>query len=105
MNQARLETLDSLAEFLQLDRQDSEAKEEIMGMRLPVYNAPAKKLIGLALPWHSSTILGRIFEAQKNSSWALATIPLTLRDSPLSRNHCLYRLESDTVQPRDSAAL
>ena len=88
-----------------LDRQDSEVKEEIMGMRLPEYNAPAKKWIGLSLPWHSSTILRRSFEAWKNSSWALATIPLMLRDTPLSQNHCLYRLESDIVQPRDSAAL
>ena len=29
---------------------------EVMGMRLPVYNAPARKLIELSLPWHSSTI-------------------------------------------------
>ena len=27
-----------------------------MGMRLPVYNAPARKSIELSLPWHSSTI-------------------------------------------------
>ena len=27
-----------------------------MGMRLPMYNAPAKKLIELSLHWHSSTI-------------------------------------------------
>ena len=27
-----------------------------MGMRLPMYNAPAKKSIELSLPWHSSTI-------------------------------------------------
>ena len=25
-------------------------------MRLPVYNAPAKRSIDLVLPWHSSTI-------------------------------------------------
>ena len=55
---------------------------QIMGMRLPVNNAPAKKSIGLSLPWHSSTILRRSFEARKNSLRALATIPLTLRDTP-----------------------
>ena len=57
--QARLEALDKVAEFCKLDRQDFEdfdAKREVMGMRLPVYNAPAKKLIELSLPWHSSTI-------------------------------------------------
>ena len=54
--QARLEALDRVAEFCKLDRQDSEAKKEIMVMRLPVYNAPAKKSIELSLPWHSSTI-------------------------------------------------
>ena len=27
-----------------------------MGMRLPAYNAPAKKSIEISLPWHSSTI-------------------------------------------------
>ena len=51
--QARSEALDRVAEFCKLDRQDSEAKKEIMGMRLPVYNAPAKKSIELSLPWHS----------------------------------------------------
>ena len=45
-----------MAEFCKLDRQDSEAKKEIMGMILLVYNAPAKKSIKLSLPWHSSTI-------------------------------------------------
>ena len=55
---------------------------QIMGMRLPVNNAPAKKSIGLSLSWHSSTILRRSFEARKNSLRALATIPLTLRDTP-----------------------
>ena len=27
-----------------------------MDMRLPAYNAPAKKFIEISLPWHSSTI-------------------------------------------------
>ena len=54
--QARSEALDRVSEFCKLDRQDTEAKKEIMGMRLPVYNAPAKKSIELSLPWHSSTI-------------------------------------------------
>ena len=54
--QARSEALDRVAEFCKLDRQDPEAKKEIMGMRLPAYNAPAKKSIELSLPWHSSTI-------------------------------------------------
>ena len=54
--QARFEALDKVAEFCQLDRQDAEAKKELKGMRLPVYNAPAKIAIELPLPWHSSTI-------------------------------------------------
>ena len=53
--QAHSEALDK-AEFCKLDRQDSDAKREVMGMRLPVYNAPARKSIELSLPWHSSTI-------------------------------------------------
>ena len=36
--QARSEALDRVAEFCKLDRQDTEAKKEIMGMRLPMYN-------------------------------------------------------------------
>ena len=54
--QARSEALDRVTEFCKLNRQDTEAKKEIMGMRLHVYNAPAKKSIELSLPWHSSTI-------------------------------------------------
>ena len=54
--QARSEALDKVAEFCKLDRQDSDAKMEVMGMRLTVYNAPARKSIELSLPWHSSTI-------------------------------------------------
>ena len=54
--QARSEALDRVAEFCKLDRQDTEAKKKIMCMRLPVYNAPAKKSIELSLPCHSSTI-------------------------------------------------
>ena len=54
--QARSEALDRVAEFCKLDRQDTEAKKEIMGIRLPLYNAPAKKLIELSLHWQSSTI-------------------------------------------------
>ena len=54
--QARSDSLDKVAEFCKLDRQDSDAKREGMGMRLPVYNAPTKKLIELSLPWHSSTV-------------------------------------------------
>ena len=45
-----------MAEICKLDRQDAEAKKEIMGMRLHVYNARVKKSIELSLPWHSSTI-------------------------------------------------
>ena len=41
--QAHSEALDKVAEFCKLDRQDSDAKREVMGMRLPVYNAPARK--------------------------------------------------------------
>ena len=57
--QACSEVLDRVAEFCKLDRQDTEAKKEIMGMRLPVYNAPAKKSIELSLLWNNSTILMR----------------------------------------------
>ena len=52
--QALSEALDRVAEFCKLDRQDPEAKREIMGMRLRAYNAPARKSI--ELNWHSSTI-------------------------------------------------
>ena len=54
--QACSAALDKVAEFCKLDRQDSDAKREVMGMRLPGYNAPARKSIALSLPWHSSTI-------------------------------------------------
>ena len=47
---ARSEALDKVAEFCKLDRQDSDVKIEVMGMRLPVYNAPARKSIKLSLP-------------------------------------------------------
>ena len=50
------EALDRVAEFCKLDRQDPEAKREILGTRLPAYNAPARKSIELSLPWHSFTI-------------------------------------------------
>ena len=39
-----------------LDRQDPEAQKEVMGMRLPVYYAPARKSIEISLPWHIPTI-------------------------------------------------
>ena len=52
--QAPSEVLDKVAEFCNLDRQDPQ--KEVMGMRLPTYNAPAKKSIEISLPWHSSTI-------------------------------------------------
>ena len=54
--QSRSEAVDRMAEFCKLDRQDPEAKKEIMGMKLPAYNVLAKKSIELSLPWHSSTI-------------------------------------------------
>ena len=54
--QARSEALDRVAEFCNLDRQDPQIVKEVMGMRLPAYNAPAKKSIEISLPWHSSTI-------------------------------------------------
>ena len=50
------EALDRVAEFCKLDRQGSDAKREVMGMRLQPYIAPARKSIELSLPWHSSTI-------------------------------------------------
>ena len=54
--QARSEILDKVAEFCNLDRQDPRIQKEVMGMRLPAYNAPAKKSIEISLPWHSSMI-------------------------------------------------
>ena len=59
--QVRSEVLDKVAEFCNLDRQDPQIQKEVMGMRLPAYNAPAKKSIKISLPWHSSTfpIVGR----------------------------------------------
>ena len=54
--QACSKVLDEVAEFCNLDRQDPQIQKEVMGMRLPAYNAPAKKSIEISLPWHSSTI-------------------------------------------------
>ena len=54
--QASSEILDKVAEFYNLDRQDPQIQKEVMGMRLPAYNAPAKKSIEISLPWHSTTI-------------------------------------------------
>ena len=54
--QARSEVLDKVAEICNLDRQDPQIQREVIGMRLPAYNAPAKKSIEISLPWHSSTI-------------------------------------------------
>ena len=54
--QARSEALDRVAQFCNLDWQDPQIQKEVMGMRLPAYNAPAKKSIEISLPWHSSTI-------------------------------------------------
>ena len=54
--QARSEVLDKVAEFCNLDRQDPQIQKEVMGIRLPAYNAPAKKSIEISLPWHSSKI-------------------------------------------------
>ena len=56
--QARSEALDRIAEFCNLDRQDPQIQKDVMGMRLPAYNAPAKKfieisLLGKALPFVS----------------------------------------------------
>ena len=53
---ARSEVLDKVVEFCNLDRQDPHIQKEVKGMRLPAYNAPAKKSIEISLPWHSSTI-------------------------------------------------
>ena len=76
-------------------------------MRLPAYNAPAKKSIEISLPWHSCTIpiadmnhdivrgkLNKSLKPQNPAkSWslkdffgALATIPITLRVILLSQN-------------------
>ena len=54
--QARSEILDKIAEFCNLNRQDPRVQKEVMGMRLPAYNAPTKKSIEISRPWHSTTI-------------------------------------------------
>ena len=98
--QARSEVLDKVAKFCNLNRQDPQIQKEVMGMRLPAYNAPAKKSIEISLPWHSSTIpvadmnhdivRGKLNKSLKPQNpakpWspkdffeALATIPITLR--------------------------
>ena len=38
------------------NRQDTQLQKEVLGMRLPAYNAPTKKSIEISLPWHSSTV-------------------------------------------------
>ena len=53
--QAHSEVLDKIAEFCNLNRQDPRVQKEVMGMRLPAYNAPTKKSIEVSLPWHSTT--------------------------------------------------
>ena len=53
--QARSEILDKIAEFCNLNRQDPRVQKEVMGMRLPAYNAPTKKSIEASLTWHSTT--------------------------------------------------
>ena len=55
--QARSETLDKIADFCNLNRQDPQIPKEVMGMRLPAYNAPTKKSIEISLPWHSTMIV------------------------------------------------
>ena len=47
--QARSEILDKIAEFCYLNRQDPRFEKEVMGMRLPAYNAPTKKSIEVSL--------------------------------------------------------
>ena len=54
--QARSDILDKIAKFCNLNRQDPQVQKEVMGMRLPAYNAPTKKSIEISLPWHSTTI-------------------------------------------------
>ena len=51
--QARSEALDRVAEYCNLDRQDPQIQKEVMGMRLPAYNAPAKKSIEISQLYHS----------------------------------------------------
>ena len=54
--QARSEILDKVAEFCNLNRQDTRLQKEILGMRLPAYNAPTKKSLEISMPWLSSTV-------------------------------------------------
>ena len=54
--QAHSEVLDKVAEFCNLERQDPQIQKEVMGMRLPACNAPARKSIEISLPWHSSMV-------------------------------------------------
>ena len=60
--QARSEVLDTVAEFFNRDRQDPQIQKEVMGIRLPSYNVPARKSIKISLPWHSPAFpkVGRI---------------------------------------------
>ena len=73
-------------------------------MRLPAYNAPAKKSIEISLSWHSSIadmnhdiVSGKLNKCLKPQTWlnlgarktlsgALATIPITLRVILLNQN-------------------
>ena len=105
--QARSEALDRVAEFCNLDRQDPQIQKEVMGMRLPAHNAPAKKSIEISLPSNSSMIpiadmnhdivRGKLNKSLKPQNpakpWspkdfleALATIPITLRVILLNQN-------------------
>ena len=52
-----------------------------MGMRLPVYNAPAKKLTELSLHWHSVTIP----IADRNHDIVLGTINKFMKDQHLAK--------------------
>ena len=72
--QARSQILDKIAEFCNLNRQDPRVQKEVMGMRLPAYNAPTKKSIEVSLPWHSTTIdiadlNNDIVRGKFNKSW------------------------------------
>ena len=58
-----------------------EDEREVMGMRPPAYNAPARKLIELSLPWHSSTIP----IADRNHSIFLGRLNKYMKDQHLAK--------------------
>ena len=113
--QAHSESLDRVAEFCNLDRQDPQIQKEVMGMRLPAYNAPAKKSIEISLPWHSSTIpiadmnhdivRGKLNKSLKPQNLAMPWSPkVFFGNSGYYTHNTLAKLESLVVPSRPPPA-